>query len=391
MQIARRLSVFYLGYFSLLGVMLPYLSLYFLDLGLTPYQIGITAAIPPLVKVVAPGFWGWLADRTGRRRMLVRIACVGALCCFSLMLAVTRFGWIVVVLSLYAIFTSSLLPLVEATAMEAVDRIKMNYGKVRLWGSVGFIVGSLGMGPVLDVSPAVTVLWIIVVLLIFNTWSAWSLPEAAPTPAHAARMDWGLLLTPQVMLFYGICMLMQASHGTYYGFFSIYLDELGYSRGTIGLMWAVGVAAEVVALARSQKILARWGARRLITLALMLTALRWVLVAAMDHPIALVGTQLLHAASFGLFHVAAVTHTHRLMPEGARAMGQSLYSSLSFGLGLTVSMYLNGMYYETVGPALLFAVSACVAGLAAVLSLWLQPITIASTTPDLTPQEEPHP
>jgi len=148
---ARHLSTFYLGYFGLLGVLLPYLSLYFLDIGLSPYQIGVIAAINPLVKTVAPGLWGSLADRRGNRRPLMRSACLGALIAFCLMLTGTSFWWIVGVMAIYSVFTSSILPLVEATAMEAVDRLGVDYGRIRLWGSVGFIAANLMMGPVLDV------------------------------------------------------------------------------------------------------------------------------------------------------------------------------------------------------------------------------------------------
>ena len=128
----RHLGTFYLGYFGLLGVLLPYLSLYFLDIGLSPYQIGIIAAITPMVKTVAPSFWGIVADRSGQRRPLMRMACIGALLTFSLMLSGTSFWWIAGVMLTYSVFTSSILPLVEATAMETVDRLGVDYGRIRL-------------------------------------------------------------------------------------------------------------------------------------------------------------------------------------------------------------------------------------------------------------------
>jgi PPP family 3-phenylpropionic acid transporter len=228
---------------------------------------------------------------------------------------------------------------------------------------------------VLDVLPSRVVLWVVFGLLTLVLWSVWHLPDTdvphgSPPPPGAAR---ALLTSRPVLLFYAVCLLMQASHGAYYGFYSVYLDGLGYSRGAIGALWALGVGAEVVVLAGSGAILSAVGTRRMILLSLALTVLRWGILANVTHPAWLFCAQLLHAASFGLFHVAAVTYTHRIMPARLRATGQSLYSSLSFGLGLTVAIYLCGLFYARVGAHALFAASALVALCAGLLAIGLKP------------------
>jgi len=370
-SVARHLATFYLGYFGLLGVLLPYLSLYLLDIGLSPYEIGVVMAVTPLVKTVAPNLWAWAADRTGSRRGFMRLAGLGALVCFSLMLGVRGFWPIVGVMAVYGVFTSSILPLVEATAMEAVERLAVDYGRVRLWGSVGFIAASLAMGRVLDLAPSVTVLWAILGFLTFNLWSIFHLPEGHPAPRPKRGGTRALLTSRPVLAFYGVCLLMQASHGTYYGFYSVYLQGLDFSRTEIGLLWALGVAAEVGAMAFTGRLLSALGTKRLMVLALGLTVLRWTILASTAALPWLIAAQLLHAASFGLFHVSAVTHTHKLVPPALRATGQGLYSSLSFGLGLTVATYLAGALYSSVGAPLLFAGSAGVAAVALGLALTL--------------------
>lgn len=368
---ARHLSIFYLGYFGLLGVLLPYLSLYLLDIGLSPYQIGVVMAMTPLVKTVAPNLWGWLSDRTGSRRLFMRMAGLGGLACFSVMLGVRGFGEIVAVMGVYAVFTSSLLPLVEATSMEQVEHGGMDYGRVRLWGSIGFIGASLGMGRLLDNVPSVAVLWAIIGFLSFNAWSVFHLPGGHPAPHPGPRGAWRLFTSRPVLAFYGVCMLMQASHGAYYGFYSVYLEGLGFPRAQIGLLWALGVAAEVAAMAFTGRLLRAMGTKWLLVLALSLTVVRWTVLASTAALGWLLAAQLLHAASFGLFHVAAVTHTHGLMPPALRATGQGLYSSLSFGLGLTVATYLSGALYAPLGAPTLFAMSAVAAAAAGVLALTL--------------------
>ncbi|MDH4228721.1 MAG: MFS transporter [Nitrospirota bacterium] len=376
----RHLAGFYLGYFGLIGIVLPYLSLYLRDIGLTPYQIGVIMAINPLVKTVAPGVWGRMADRRGTRRPFLRGAGLGAVVTFATMLLVRDFYGIVLVMALYSVCTSSILPLVEATAMEMVDRLRIDYGRVRLWGSLGFIAASLGMGPVLDRSGSHVVLWAILAFLVFNLWSIWSLPDSRPA-AEAGHGGLRVLLGDRrVLAFYAVCMLMQASHGTLYGFYSVYLEDLGYARFTIGMLWAVGVAAEVTALMFSGPLLTRMGTLRLMVLSLLLTVLRWTILACTDHLGWLLGAGLLHAASFGLFHVAAVTHTHRMVPENLRATGQSLYSAISFGLGLTMGMYLSGAGYARLGAPTLFAANAGVALLALALA------TTLSRTENRTPR-----
>lgn len=370
-RLARHLATFYLGYFGLLGVLLPYLSLYLLDIGLSPYRIGVVLAVTPLVKTFAPNLWGWLADRTGSRRAFMRMAGLGALGCFSMMLGVRGFWPIVAVMAIYAVFTSSLLPLVEATAMEAVERLGVDYGRMRLWGSVGFIAASLGMGRILDLAPSTAVLWAILAFLVFNLWSVFHLPDGHPAPRPEGGGTRALLRSRPVLAFYGVCLLMQASHGTYYGFYSVYLEGLGFTRTQIGLLWALGVAAEVAAMIFTGRMLSALGTKRLMILALALTVIRWGILAATAAIPWLIAAQLLHAASFGLFHVSAVTHTHRLMPPALRATGQGLYSSLSFGLGLTVATYLAGALYSSIGAPMLFAGSAAVAAVAGGLALTL--------------------
>jgi PPP family 3-phenylpropionic acid transporter len=296
---------------------------------------------------------------------------VGALLCFALLLGVKQFLAIAAVMALYAVFTSSLLPLVESTAMEAVDRHGVDYGRMRLWGSVGFIAASLGMGEVLDLAPSVLVLWTILAFLAFNLWSVYHLPDSHPVHQEPAGSARGLLTSRPVLTFYGVCLLMQASHGTYYGFYSVYLEGLGFPRGQIGLLWALGVGAEVLAMGLSGRLLSRLGTRRLMQLALALTVVRWTMLATGASLPWLIPAQLLHAASFGLFHVAAVTHTHRLIPPELRSTGQSLYSSLSFGFGLTVAMYLSGLFYDSVGAPMLFAASAAIALAATGLAMTL--------------------
>jgi PPP family 3-phenylpropionic acid transporter len=184
----------------------------------------------------------------------------------------------------------------------------------------------------------------------------------------------GFLKRPEVILFLTCCFLMQASHGTYYGFFSIALENTGYSKATIGFLWAEGVVGEILIMVFAGRLLAQLGTLPLVTLSLLLAALRWGICSITLSVVPLIIAQLLHAFSFGLFHVASVFQIHQMVPRPLRASGQSLYSSVSYGMGMGFGLVFNGFFFKTIGPSPLFAFSAVMALVGAGLILFLDQI-----------------
>ena len=364
------LTALYFSSFAALGIFLPYFNLYLLHRGFVPWQIGIIAAVPALLKIVIPAFFGLAADRTGSRRRLIIVTSAATTVSFSLLLNVSGFIGILFVIILFATAWAPVLPLVEATTLETVDRLKrFDYGRIRVWGSVGFIVATVVMGLLLDHFSDRIVLYGVSVMFVATTAAAWGVPEAA-SAAGSTPVTLSVILRRRSMpLFYAACILMQLGHGTYYGFFSIALEADRFSTSAIGTLWTIAVVAEVAFMFWAGRAVWRFGVVPLFAFTFVAAAARWGLMAAAPGMAGLIVAQTLHALSFGAFHIAAVTIIHHSVPSNLRATGQTLYSSLAYGVGSGLGLLINGWLYDAWGPTVLFGLSALVSGAGLLLAL----------------------
>ena len=364
-----RLSAFYLCYFALLGVLVPYWGLYLREDGFSAAEIGLLMAVPQLTKIGAPNLWGWLADVTGQRLRIIRTGNLLAAVLFTGVFFADGFWSMLLVLAAFSFFWNAVLAQFEVVTLNTLGRHSDRYSQVRLWGSVGFIVAVLVLGRVLDDAPVSLVPWALLALL----WAIWlctlTLPaqQAAP-PRNTGGDLLAVLRRPGVVVFFLCAFLMQLSHGPYYTFYTIYLVDLGISRTLAGQLWALGVVAEVGVFLMMHKLLARVSLVALIRVSLLLAALRWLMIGTLaDSLVMLLLAQLLHAASFGSFHAAAIAWLHRTFQGGHAGQGQALYSSLGFGAGWAAGATLSGLFWDQLGGTS-FLLAAAVALLAAVLA-----------------------
>jgi PPP family 3-phenylpropionic acid transporter len=369
-----RLAAFYFFYFASVGAFLPFWGLYLEALGFGPTQIGQLMAVTMATKVIAPIMWGWMGDSIGRRISIVRVASLLALVIFSAALAVSAYWRMLLVLGGFSFFWNAALPQFEATTLDHLDDGVHHYSRIRLWGSVGFIVTVMSLGPFLQ-RFGIEWLPVIVFVLLATIWiNTLLVPENEALRPQTPQSLRTTLRHPTVIALLLACFLLQASHGAYYSFFSIYMAEHGYSSGAIGGLWALGVMAEVGVFMRMSRWLPRFGSRALLLTALILAAVRWLLIAVVPEQLSLMLlAQLLHAASFGLSHAAAMDMVYRLFPGRLQGRGQALYSSLSFGLGGAVGSLLSGYAWSAVGSQWCFvaaAVIAVVGALVAARGLW---------------------
>ncbi|MDV3237683.1 MAG: MFS transporter [Gammaproteobacteria bacterium] len=361
-----RLSGFYLFYFATLGALVPYWSLYLRGEGFAAAEIGELVAILMATRLVAPAIWGWLADYSGRRILIIRIASLLAALIFAGVLAGSGYLWLALVMIGFSFFWNAALPQFEAITLSHLGASSHRYSRIRLWGSIGFILSVAGLGPLLDVyGPGL--LPYILLLLLGGIWAA-SLtvpdhPGQALSEPHAPLRQ--VLRRPEVVALLLVCFLMQASHGPYYTFFTLYLEDYGYSRSGIGQLWALGVIAEIGVFLMMHRWLPRFGARRLLIASLALTTLRWLLIAGFgDHLPIILGAQLLHAASFGVHHAVAIHLVHQFFVGRNQGRGQALYSSFSFGAGGALGSLVAGYLWSGVGAEWTYVAAAAVSGLA---------------------------
>lgn len=355
------LRVQYFVYFGILGLYLPYFNLYCYHLGFSGAQIGTLSGIRSATLVLFPFVWGALADRYHRRKSIYLLCNLTAAAIWCGYLVTTSFAPMLVIAVAYGIFFAPLISFLEAYAMDLLGKDKKAYGRVRVWGSVSFILVVTLMGPLIERHGVGLIVPFILGGALLQTAAAGGLPRAGAMPQPAtgdalARMPWS-----RTVVFLCCGFLMLASHGTYYGFFSIHLENMGLPPTYIGISWAVAVLAEIVVMINSQRLFARASFERVLLGSFLVAALRWLLLALFPSPAVILGTQILHAFSYGTFHMASILYMDHLTPGPAKTLGQAANNAVTYGLGLMVGFMVNGALFDALGARNLFAASAVLA------------------------------
>lgn len=368
-----RLSAFYLCYFAILGAMVPYWTVFLRGRGMSALEIGQLMAVGTLTRILAPWASAWVGDRMPRRIVVVRLAAALMTIIFCGMFIARGFWPVALVTAAFGFFWNAALPQFEIVTLRHLGSTSNRYGRIRLWGSVGFIGVVLGGGWLLQRSGLDTLLLVLLATMAGTLVSSLLVPDRPGPPAVQARASLrGALRQPAALGFLAAAFLMQASHGPYYGFFSILLEDLGYTRSTVGALWALAVVAEVGVFLALARLLPRIGASRVFLASLLLAAARWLLIGYGAASLAwLLPAQILHAATFGAFHVAALAQVQRFFPAALQGRGQALYSGLCMGGGGALGGVVSGFLWDSAGAARVYELAALVALLAAVLWAWL--------------------
>lgn len=366
-----RLSSFYFFYFALVGTMVPYWPLYLVEKGFNARDIGYLGGILMATKIVSPSIWGWLSDVTGQRLKLIRVGAFIAFTSFLLIYIDQSFWWLALVIGGFAFFWNAVMPQFEVITLAHLQSQFDRYSQLRLWGSLGFTCAVMVLGVVFDY---VEVIWLptIMAALLAAIWVS-SLfvgePTVNKTEAHASQSFVQVLKQPHVICFFVGCFLLQVSHGPYYTFFSVLLESHGYSRSVTGMLWSLGVLAEVLVFLLMHKILKRFSLRQIMVASLLLSVIRWLLIALfVGHWPLLVLAQCLHAASFGSYHAFAVELVRRVFSAQGQGQGMAIYGGVSFGGGGAVGAVLSGWVWS-VNPDWAFIMGAFVALLAVLIAV----------------------
>ncbi|WP_232349114.1 MFS transporter [Neptunomonas qingdaonensis] len=373
-----RLSGFYFFYFALLGAMVPYWSLYLKSLAFDAKSIGLLMATLHISRIFAPALWGWIADKTGQRLRIIRLGALLTWIVFIAMFWQENALGIGLVMLGYSFFWNAVLPQFEVVTLNYLGEASTKYSRIRLWGSIGFILSVLLLGSALD---SISVAWIPTILLILMIliWINSLLIPAANLPAKVERSSTlrftEVIKKPQVIAFFVITMLIQFSHGPYYTFFSLMMQELNYSRSEIGMLWSLGVVAEVLVFIVMHTLISRFGLRLIMISSLVLCVIRWSLLGFWPENIFLViVAQLLHAATFASLHAVGISLVHQYFPEDMKGRGQALFSSVGFGAGGAAGAIVAGLLWDTHGAQVTFAIAVFVSVVAIVLAyVWIHP------------------
>lgn len=366
----RRLAGFYFFYFAYLGAFAPFFSIYLKAVGLSPVEIGTVMALPAVARMTAPHLWGWLADANGVMR-IVRATTLAGVICWLGMFAGTAFVWICAVAFALSFFLSAAIPLVDSTTLLRLGERTGDYGRIRLWGSIGYMVAVVAVGYLLDLFHVSALLWIVLVLIAGTLALGLSIPETDRPPHTEAGPISHILKRPAVMALIAGSALMVAAHGPYYSFYSIHLVSHGYSKGMTGWLWALGVLCEIGIFFWLPRLYGAFTLRQILIASFALAVVRFLVIGwGADSLALLLFAQTLHAATFGSFHAAAIGIVHRLFRGRHQARGQAIYGSLTYGVGGTVGSLASGYGWEQLGASQTFSLAAGAAGLGMLIVLW---------------------
>jgi PPP family 3-phenylpropionic acid transporter len=373
-----RLSSFYFFYYATVGAFMPYWAPYLKARGFNATQMGIAFALMGCVRAVVPLAWGWYADHRGRRIGLIRAASLSALLLFMTIPFVPGVFWVGAVMVAYTLFWHALLPQFEGVALSHLAARGGDYTRVRLWGSVGFIVAVFGLGVLLERTGTLALPWLVGVFWLGMAMSTWLVPEPPQLPSArsaATRSLADVMRDPGVIALLLVCFCSQLSYAPYYNFFTLFVERHGHPPQLIGLLWSLAVLAEIVMFFYAGRIIARWGARRVMIVALVMTMLRWSLTAlCADHLAILVLLQFGHAFSFAAYHAVAMRYVQSMFPGALQGRGQAIYNAAAYGIGGSIGSVASGYLWQDLSPEAVFLCAALVAAIGTWVALRRLPV-----------------
>ncbi|WP_051938399.1 MFS transporter [Ghiorsea bivora] len=364
------IRLFYAAYFAAMGLILPYFPVYLTDLGMSTVWVGIFVGALAAAKVIAPPLAGLLLEyRNTNTRTFLLLTSGLATSASALLIPHWDINVLLTIVIVFGFFWAAILPLTDGLSLVVSEISIMSYGRLRVWGSVGFVIASFAGGLYLVGNSISLFPWILTSLLALTTLAAIGFPDLS-TISKQNNQQPSSQPNPKALmwlLFIGFCM--QASHGAYYGFFSLYMIDAGYSGAEIGFFWILGVLAEILLMWYWSKSIQKASPVWVLGLCLLLASLRWFGLAITTNIVAILLLQLLHAASFAAFHLSAVAWVRKFAQPHRQTSAQGWYSSIGFGLGSTLGIMLCGMIVETQGYAAAFYACTFIA-LLGLLAVW---------------------
>lgn len=370
-----RLSSFYFFYFALLGCISPYWGLFLDGRGYSAQEIGELMALFGLVRILAPNVWGALGDYTGRRMALLRLGCAMCALIFINIFWVNSFLTMAMIMVGYGFFWAAVLPQFEVVTLNYLQDKTDDYSKIRIWGSIGFVVFVLLLGLVFDVVSVQYLPVFMLLILAVMFINSLTIKGRELTHEHAEGEGFlSLLKRREVIGFLLAAFLMQLSFGAYYTFFSLFLEKAGYSTSMIGVLWAVGVIAEVLIFLLVHRLYQAVSYKAILVVSLLLAAVRWYLTGHyVDVLWLLILMQLTHAATFGTMHAVSIHYVHQYFKGRHQGQGQALFASLTYGGGGALGAIVSGYVWSIDFGVTMFELSAISALLGAFIAwLWVR-------------------
>lgn len=354
-----RIAIYYSCMFGMVGIFQPFFPLWLAEHGLTAAQIGLLLSLNSVMRAVGNPIFARFADTREDRKQLVWILCLGGIVTACFMVPAYGFWPVLLLTLLHVAIQAPVNPLGENLILLNLRVRNLDYGRLRAWGSVAFIVTSLAGGVFLEGRSADWVMYLFIASLGAIFLAAVALPAVRATPAQRGRPPFRSLLSNRFfLLFLGCAALNMASHAVLTGFSTLHWKSAGHSEGLIGFLWAIGVVSEIALFAWAKPILARIGIPGMLILGAAAGVVRWTGTGAGSELWLLVPMQILHGVTFGATHLGGMTLIQRHIAPGMSASAQALYSSLGMGAAMGLTMALSGWLYEALGGEAFWVMAA---------------------------------
>lgn len=348
------ISVQYFIYFSILGVFLPYFNLYCHKIGFSGFEIGAIASLKTFSTIIFPLFWGFFADRFSIRKKIFVIVNLMSSFLWGFFFFASDFYSMMAVMFFYSLFHAPIVSFMETFTVEILGKDKNNYGKIRLWGSIGFVCSVFAAGYISDKIGIFSVVYMIFAGSLIHFFLSIKIPDKDKKKIKSGFFDLSFVLKPQIIFFLLASVLMLGSHSPYYAFFSIYLSDIGLQNTFIGISWAVAVFAEIIMMHQSGLIFKKISPGKVLVFSMFAASLRWIVLFYFESSFIILMSQVLHCFSYATFHMASILYIDELTPEGRKTTGQALNNALTYGLGLMAGNLLSGYFYDSAGGKFLF-------------------------------------
>ncbi|MEI7532637.1 MAG: MFS transporter [Betaproteobacteria bacterium] len=357
-----RFATFFFFYYGFLGIVSPYLSLYFDHIGFTAIQISLLMSMLQITRILGPFAWGWLADFRQNRIEIMRLTSLMSLILFLGIFWVNSFTYFLIWMFLLNTFSSSLTPLGEAATLHALNQDNQfvnRYGRLRLWGSIGFMLAVFLGGFWFEDQGISTLPWVglgLITAVAICAWCLWE-PPITTQPMERGQLR-QIMKKKEVIWFFSSAFWMIFAHAALYVFFSLYLEKKGYGKQVIGFFWMIGVGAEVLFFYFQKWVYGKLRAEQIISWACGFGVIRFLIVAYLPEFWPLIIVQLLHAFTFAAHHSASIQILQKWFKGSTQARGQALYTTISYGLGGSIGGVAAGWVWEHLGPEHVFAMAA---------------------------------
>jgi PPP family 3-phenylpropionic acid transporter len=349
-------KTFYFLYYAAAAALLPFLVLYYEQLGLSGGQIGVLTAILPLVTLFAASFWGGLADATQQHRPLMLLAISGVILLALMILFSTTFLSLVGVIIAFAFFVAPIVPFLDNSTLAYLGEHKNQYGKLRLWGAVGWGMAAPVVGWLVEQSNLTWSFYSYIGLMFAGLLVAFRLPISQTKLSAPFWQGVRLMLgnSRQWRLFLIIIFSAGIGSAIIHNYLFLYMEQLGAGNSLMGVALTVATLSELVIFSSSDRLLNRWGIKNVLLLALAALAARLLAYAVISNPWLVLPVQLLHGLSFSALWAAGVAYADRIAPSGLGATAQGLFTGVFMGLGAAVGAFIGGVLYENIGLSWMF-------------------------------------